>query len=178
MFADANEVLVWAGREQYKLCIKGSSINANYRAPRNDTTPRSRADNDVLSGLSQQDRKLQCALIINTVSGIKPQYVAEYIAVKYGYTPPESKYVTSITKNLLLTTLKSSKSPSGYSTGRHKGVSLAILEHFGVRLGSALSKKCIRAENKSLVFSELDRLNIVSNTIVRDIFIEKNLIKG
>jgi len=176
MFENTNDALRWAGNERYRLCIKGASINANYQAPRNDSTPRPRLDNEILIGLSSQEKKLQSALIINTVSRIRPKHVAEYLAVKYGYTPPHAKYVTSITKNLLLSVLKGTSSPS--SGSRHKGVSLAILEHFGVKLGSALSKKCIRAQNKALVFSELERLDTISNNMIREILVEKKLVKG
>jgi len=177
MFHSVDQALHWAYQERYRLCIKNSSMNMGYLAPRNDETPAPRIENPLLSTLSSQERQLQAAAIVNTVRNLKPQYAAEYLALKYHYLPPSTKHVRRITKHLLDTTLKDIRAPSS-CPNRHTGVSLTVIQSFGAPVGHALSRKCIRASNKQLVLDALDKLGATAYIVLKDIFIEKGVIYG
>lgn len=167
MFKDVNSVLTWAAQEASRLCIANTVINSKYRAPRNDTTPRPRVANDLLTGLTSQDRQLQAALIVSTVQKLKPEHAARFIALKYGFLAPTPSNMRAVAINMRLKT----------DLDNLAAIEVTALNYFGIKVSPEASRKGLRGANKTRVLDALAELDRTSYKTLLEVFIEKGLVQ-
>lgn len=170
MFRNVDHALHWAYRERRKECLKGSSINRQYRAPRNrEDVSILHMENELLLGLTAQDRQVQASQIINAARGLRPRYAAEYVAAMYGSPRPCLARVRYLTKHMMDTLhgIKNARS-------QRYSVALTILRYLGGEVTE--SRKCARLATKIMVEEEVTRVGVVAESLLTEMFKEKGII--
>ena len=171
MFHTVDHALRFAYQLHEVDIVKMSSINSKYKAPYPDDKPK--IPNELLEGLSPQERTMQAECILRVVDELPREIEREFVRAMYGrrFDGESLGKLTDLVFHSL-----------GSDARRMRGVRCLILTYFGVKITHHDIREAFQCGNRKIagmkerVYDVLDQINDRAHMELNIILKDKKLV--